>query len=43
MKKKYIKPVLQTYHINCKVQLMAGSSLSREGETDDYDDVHYGN
>ena len=25
MKKTYIKPVIQTYQINCKTQLMAGS------------------
>ena len=25
MKKTYIKPEIQTYQINCKVQLMAGS------------------
>ena len=25
MKKKYIKPIMQTYQINCKTQLMAGS------------------
>ena len=25
MKKKYIKPEIQTYQINCKTQLMAGS------------------
>ena len=25
MKKTYIKPVMQTYQINCKTQLMAGS------------------
>ena len=25
MKKTYIKPVIQTYKINCKTQLMAGS------------------
>ena len=43
MKKTYIKPIIQTYPINCKVQLMAGSSLSREGETADYGDVHEGN
>jgi hypothetical protein len=43
MKKKYIKPIIQTYTINCKVQLMAGSAFNKQGETDDYPEVIYGN
>ena len=40
MKKTYIKPETKTYTIDCKVQLMAGSSPQLGGKYENDDPVY---